>query len=150
MQDSSDDIAKFKAVLAEYGLPGALEFLNRRVPHRFTAVYKFDGDVVRNMGIHDNVGETESPLPPTPAEHSLCSYVTAQQPFVSENILEDPRLSDHFQRGRVNAYIGLPLSRGPSHLYGTLCQMDPQEQKLSDSEHRFLEMVAPLLLDYLE
>ena len=43
MQDSFDDIANFKAVLAEHGLPGALEFLNRRAPHRFTAVYKIDG-----------------------------------------------------------------------------------------------------------
>ena len=29
MQDSFDDIAKFKAVLADQGVPGALAFLNR-------------------------------------------------------------------------------------------------------------------------
>lgn len=137
-------------MLAERGLPGALEFLNRRVPHRYTAVYRFDGSVVCNLGIHDRLGELQSPLPPTPAETTLCQYVTPQQAFVSENVLEDPRLTNHYQRGLINAYVGLPLSRGPRHLYGTLCQMDPETQKLSDSEYRFLEMVAPLLLDYLE
>lgn len=150
MQDSFDDIADFKAVLAKHGLPGALEFLNRRAPHRFTAVYKLDGAAMLNLGIYDRLGEVPSPLPPTPNEHSLCDYVTAKQAFVSENVLDDPRLTDHFQRGRINAYVGVPLSRGPQHLYGTLCQMDPQAQKLSDSEYRFLEMVAPLLLDYLD
>ena len=150
MQDSFDDIAKFKAVLAEHGLPGALEFLNRRVPHRYTAVYRFDGSMVRNLGIHDRLGELASPLPPSPVENTLCQYVTAQHAFVSDNVLEHKGLVGHFQRGLTNAYVGLPLSRGPRHLYGTLCQMDPQAQKLSDSEYRFLEMVAPLLLDYLE
>ena len=150
MQDCFDDIAKFKATLAAHGVAGALEFLNRRVPHRYTAIYKIQGDLLLNLGIHDRLGEAVSPLPPTPNHQSLCHYVTAQNAFVSEDVLNDPRLSTHFQRGVINSYVGVPLSRGPQHLYGTLCQMDPQAQKLSDNEYRFLEAVAPLLLDYLD
>jgi GAF domain-containing protein len=150
LQDCFDEIAKFQAVLAEHGLPGALAFLNRRGPHRYTAVYRLDGDTMVNIGIHDRLGLVASPLPPIARDHSLCQYVTAEQAFVTENVLEDPRLSTHFQRGLINAYVGLPLSRGPSHLYGTLCQMDPDAQALSASEYRFFELVAPLLVDYLD
>lgn len=74
----------------------------------------------------------------------------AGQAFVSEDVLSDPRLVTHFQRGVMNAYVGLPLSRGPRHLYGTLCQMDPEAQHLAEGEYRFLEMIAPLLLDHLD
>lgn len=150
MQDCFDDIAKFKAVLADHGVPGALAFLNRRSPHRYTAIYKLDGDVMLNVGIYDRLGQVASPLPPTPRDHSLCSYVQPAQAFVSEDVLTDARLATHFQRGLINAYVGLPLSRGPRHLYGTLCQMDPQAQHLPDGEYRFLEMIAPLLLDHLD
>lgn len=150
MQDCFDDIAKFRAVLAGRGIPVALAFLNRRAPHRYTAIYRFDGDMMLNVGIHDRLGQVASPLPPTPREHSFCQYVSAGQAFVSVNVLADPRLATHFQRGLINAYVGLPLSRGPQHLYGTLCQMDPDAQRLSTAEYRFLEMVVPALLAYLD
>ena len=150
MQDSFDDLGHFEAVLTSQGLSGALAFLNRRAPHRYTAVYQLAGDKMLNLAIYDRLGELVSPLPPTPNGNSFCQHVLPGQAFISENVLNDPRLTTHFQRGVINSYVGLPLSRGPLHLYGTLCQMDPGAQQLSEGQYLFLQQVAPLLLAYLD
>ena len=40
------DVRAFTASLAEGGLREALRYLNRRTPHRYTGVYRFDGDMI--------------------------------------------------------------------------------------------------------
>jgi hypothetical protein len=40
---------KFKKILAPGGLEAAMRWLNDRVPYRYTAIFAFEGDILRNV-----------------------------------------------------------------------------------------------------
>ena len=50
---SENAISTMTQVLQEEGVHGALRFLNKRTPHRFTGIYRYDGDTLRNVYIFD-------------------------------------------------------------------------------------------------
>ncbi|RYF31751.1 MAG: hypothetical protein EOO23_01405, partial [Comamonadaceae bacterium] len=52
----SDVIQKYLAVLEAEG-PAGLQFLNERVPHRYSAVYRLEGGTLRNEFVFDKLGE---------------------------------------------------------------------------------------------
>ena len=48
MSNTTPDLVEFRIALSD-GVHAALRYLNSRTPHRFTGVYRYDGDVLRNM-----------------------------------------------------------------------------------------------------
>jgi hypothetical protein len=74
-------IDAFKSALASSGADSALEFLNAGVPHRYSAVYRLEGDVLRNILLHDKAGEVRPAyLAEVPFETS-CHFDVAAQPL---------------------------------------------------------------------
>src|SRR3954464_5010579 len=49
----SSEALVFASHLRREGLHAALRFLNSRTPHRFTALYRYDGDTMRNVALYD-------------------------------------------------------------------------------------------------
>jgi GAF domain-containing protein len=138
-----------RGLLERGGLPPALDFLNRRVPHRFTAVYRLDSGVMRNVAIVDKQRDViPDHLKAVPFETSFCQFVL-RDGFFRYHGLRDDRLEGHPYKGVVESYVGLPLADGDARLVGTFCHFDFPPLPVSDEEFEFMQQVAKVLPDYL-
>lgn len=140
------------SILQRRGFKGGLQWLNDRVPHRWTAIYRLDSAVVVNQFIVDKLKMTDlGSLAALPLKDSFCQFAMRDGEFVKHDTGQDddPRLVGHVYRGVVNSYVGLPLMVSPYSLYGTLCHFDTAPQVISDDEFAFLQKAARLLPTYL-
>jgi GAF domain-containing protein len=144
--ETTRDLAAFEAVLAQSGLPGALQFLNARTAFRYTAIYRIDGGFMRNICLFDRLGQAQPSLQRVPLGDSFCQFVLAGDRFQTNDSAHDLRLDGHPFQGVLNAYFGLPLSRSPGTIYGTLCHFDLEPRQIDDSEVPFLETIRPSLM----
>lgn len=147
-------LTELVSTLDMHGLKAGLQWLNDRVPHRWTAVYRLDEDLLmRNIQIVDKQNEPElGALAIVPVQDSFCQFTMRDGHFLSHNTAEDsdPRLEGHIYKGVLNSYCGLPLMRDMDKMYGTLCHFDSSPHLISDSEFEFLQRVARILPRYLE
>jgi GAF domain-containing protein len=144
---------EFTDILNKQGLKAGLLWLNGRVPHRWTAIYRLDDVVMSNKHIVDKQNEPDlGPLAAVPVKDSFCQFAIRDGEFVKENTGtdDDARLNGHPYKGVVNSYVGLPLMLGTDNLYGTFCHFDMTDHKISDSEFQFLQRVARILPRYLD
>jgi hypothetical protein len=140
-----------RADLDRSGLHAGLAFLNQRVAHRFTGVYRLRGGVLHNIGLFDKQGEVASEaLLAVPLTDSFCQFVLRDGLFAAGNTATDPMLDGHPYQGVVGSYVGLPLTRTGDDLQGTLCHFDFATQDVPDDELAFLRRAALLLPRYLQ
>ena len=133
------------------GLSGLLDFLNTRVVHRFTALYRLDGPVLRNVAVHDKHKHLDAlDLKVVPLKDSFCQFVLRDGLFLTPGSGEDERLKGHPYSGIVGSYVGVPVSTQGGALRGTLCHFDLVDHEVSDDEFLFLERAAGLLPLYLQ
>jgi hypothetical protein len=141
---------KFEEAMERGGVYAALAFLNGRSPYRYTAIYRFEGEMVRNLYLFDRLGTVASDPSPVPMGDTFCQFVGAPGNFSTSNSLEDSRLDEHPKREVLQSYFGLPLSRKPGTIFGSLCHFDALPQSIADDEIPFLESVTPELMKHLE
>ncbi|MFC6280691.1 MULTISPECIES: GAF domain-containing protein [Polaromonas] len=148
---TSDPYQSLQDLLQKQGLKAGLAFLNDRVPHRFTAVYRLDDMMLRRVELVDKGGSPleVNGLEAVPLETSFCQFVLRDGQFVTSQSASDTRLDGHPYQGVVGSYIGLPLQGGGDKLFGTFCHFDFSEQPVNDEEFAFLQRVARLLPRYL-
>jgi hypothetical protein len=136
--------------LLQRGLPGALKYLNARVPHRFTAVYRLDTPLLRNVALIDKHQHLEPvDLQVVPLKDSFCQFVLRDGLFLTSESAGDERLAGHPYQGVMGCYVGVPISRAPGTLAGTLCHFDLDSRTIDDDEFLLLERVAQLLPSFL-
>jgi hypothetical protein len=142
---------QIEAEIAEGGLVAALSFLNARVPHRFTAVYRLDGPVLRNVAVADKHRHLDAPdLQVVPLTDSFCQFVLRDRLFLTIDSGADARLAGHPYSGIVGSYVGVPISRGKGTLDGTLCHFDMANHPISDDEFLLLARAAHLMPTFLD
>lgn len=91
----NDSLTAYRARLQADG-PAALDFLNQRVPHRYSAVYELSSGTFRNLFLHDKQGEVMPEfLQVVPFEHSFCQFVLRDGLFLTDNSGADFRLDGH-------------------------------------------------------
>ncbi len=140
----------YVALCAQFGLPAALLELNRRVPHRYTAAYRLDGQRLRNVELIDKAGEDRPEfLAEVPFANSFCQFVLRDGGFLTSDSGHDARLDGHPYKGVMVAYHGVPIADGEGKLLGTLCHFDVQQQPLSDAEFEHLQSVAQVIHRFL-
>lgn len=149
-QDLNQQLAQFRSAFDSGGLYGALQYLNARTSYRYTAIYRLDGLMMRNIFLYDRQGENPKTLSEVPLGDSFCQFVMADNGFNTSNSADDERLGGHPYRGVMNSYFGLPLSRKPGTIYGTFCHFDFEPKVIPDSEIPLLEAATSLLMDRLE
>lgn len=134
----------FAEVLHQSGLHGALRLLNGRTPHRFTGVYRYDGAMLRNVGLFDQFNPEKTQGADAPIGNTFCSLVPQfDGVLVFAEASTDPRVAQI--ETPVVSYCGVQLRDGDGVALGTLCHFDlkPCEPRTSDLE--FLKRLAPLL-----
>lgn len=143
-------LVRFHGALESGGLQEALHYLNARTTFRYTAIYRLDGQMMRNIVLYDRQGENPAALEEVPLGDSFCQFVMRDDGFNTVNSADDARLHGHRYQGVIHSYFGLPLSRRPGTIYGTLCHFDFEPMEIADSEIAFLETVSTLLIDRLD
>lgn len=149
-QGLDQQVAQFRSAFEHGGLYGALRYLNARTNYRYTAIYRLDGQMMRNIHLYDRRGENPENLTEVPLGDSFCQFVMANNGFNTVNSGLDTRLDGHAYQGILNSYFGLPLSRNPGTIYGTLCHFDFEPMAISDDEIPLLQAVSAELMDHLD
>ncbi len=139
------DLLAFQQALAAGGVHGALAFLNGRTPHRFTGVYRFDGDILRNEALFDRFEPALRRGGDVPLNDTYCAIVGRSQ--CDLELLDarvDPRIEPKVNTPVVS-YCGTLIRDAHGMPFGTLCHYDmlPCEQRTSDVP--LLEAAAAIL-----
>ncbi|QIL80750.1 guanylate cyclase [Diaphorobacter sp. HDW4A] len=144
------ELIEFSQLLKRDLLLG-LAYLNERVPHRFTAVNQFDGDLIRNVHVYDKQGQVmPKHIKPVAMGDSFCQFVARDGHFLSCDTAEDVRLDGHRHQGNYNAYVGVPILDNVNKLWGTLCHLDLVSQTVTDQEFDFLQRASGVLSRHLK
>lgn len=132
------------------GLQAGVEFLNARVPHRFTGIYHLHDAVLHNVALIDKQGEMASEdLLAIPFENSFCQFVRRDGRFIMIDSTADSRVDGHVYQGILNSYVGVPLSVDGVNFYGTLCHFDTSGTDMPIDEFVFMERAVLALVPYL-
>ena len=98
------------AALAAYGVPAGLQYLNSRVAHRCTAIYRLENSTMRCLHLHDQVREFASEfLDVVPLDDSYCQFVLRDGFFLSEKTSNDRRLDGNSHQRMELSYHGVPI-----------------------------------------
>jgi hypothetical protein len=137
--------------LAHGGLTGALAVLNRRVPHRFTAVYRLLGQSLHNIATVDKHHHLDPlDLKVVPLKDSFCQFVLRDGLFLTRDSGTDIRLDGHPYGGVVGCYVGVPIPGRDGRLAGTLCHFDLDSHDIPDDEYLLLDRAAMLMPAFLQ
>ncbi len=143
-------VAEFSHVLSHEGIVAGLQFLNRRVAHRCTAIYRLEAMTVRNIYIYDREGALlPESLGVVPLGDSFCQHALRDGAFLSSDTRDDSRVDGSPFKGVVVAYHGIPLVGQNCELFGSLCHFDFVPRSLSDEEFEFMQKAARVLSAYL-
>jgi CheY-like chemotaxis protein len=138
--------AEFRRILREEGFHAALGVVNQSGAHRFTGMYRFDGDMLRNVHLFDRANPTVRRGDDAPLAETYCSLVgAARGPFVTTDAEADPRLLEHPARLCVRSYCGALLRHADATPFGTVCSFDVVSQPAPDELVTLLQLVAPIL-----
>lgn len=141
-----NDLNTFTSILMAAGPLAAVSYLNAGVTHRFTAVYRFSGQVLKNVLLFDKRREVIPPfLAVVPFERSFCQFVHRDQVFRTNDSASDRRLQHHPYRGLIMSYHSVPLLSAQDVLWGTLSHFDMSPMMLSDEEFELMKNSARLL-----
>jgi hypothetical protein len=128
----------------------ALRALNASVPHRFTAIFKVDGDRVRNVLLFDKLN-----LPPPesftnfPLADSFCQFVLRDSFLHVDDSTQEAMLAGSPYQGVIRAYHAVALTLLSAEVVGTLAHFDPAPQTLDDAHFGLLVMASRALPEIL-
>ncbi|MEP7329439.1 MAG: GAF domain-containing protein [Betaproteobacteria bacterium] len=115
----------FGEILTRDGPHAALRYLNGHGRYRFTAVYRREGDTMRNVHFYDRNDPQIERSSDLPVNATYCQFAMARrEQFVTNDAMEDVRLEGHPARGQVRAYCGVPLIDPEGTVLGSLCSFD--------------------------
>jgi len=146
---AEEDVAAFRTVLRDQGLHAALAFLNGRTPHRFTAVYRYDGDMLRNVAIFDRWQPEVTRGDDVPLNQAYCSVIKSSGLALE---VQDGRTDPRFPAlatSPVASYCGVPIARPDGGLFGALCHWDLARCEVRSVEIPMLFAAAPMILEWL-
>ncbi|MDM0117293.1 GAF domain-containing protein [Variovorax sp. J22R133] len=143
MQQSERNLDRFLAWLRSEGPEAALQYLNSGVPHRYSAIYRFEGELLRNVALHDKRRQMRPQfLIAVPFKQSFCQFVRRDQVFRTEDSASDERLAGHPYRGVVVSYHSAPVLNDQGALWGTMSHFDMGRQPLPEPEFDLLREAA--------
>ena len=139
---------RFRATIAADGLWVAIRSLNAASPYRFTAIFGFDGDLLRNVCLVDKEDSTVKNCADQPITESYCIFIhRAAEPFSVEYALQDKRVDGHPKQRSYQCYYGIPLVGRNGKLLGTVCHFDKEAVPVSEDVVMTLDDLAPVIAE---
>lgn len=147
MTDAGPELIELKSILATRGLHEVLRFLNDRTPHRFTGLYRYDGDMLRNVCLFDRYSPEARRGDDVVMKDAYCSIAKeAGEHLAFADARTDGRFP-HKNGSPVISYCGVVLRDPDGKPFGALCHYDtsPCQPRISDMP--LLEAAGPLLVE---
>ncbi len=139
-------IAELKRTVARSGVKAGLVFLNGLTSHRFSALYRFDDRLLKNLFFFDREHPEREISEEIPVLSSYCVFVRdSRQNFTVENSLTDDRTVKHPKRLEIIAYCGVPLLDGDGKMFGTICHFDVAPRSIDLENVELMEELATVL-----
>lgn len=147
--ESDTALQQLRALIRDGDVRGALALLNARTEHRFTSLYRFDDDTLRNVWFHDCEHPARETIDDIPVLASYCVFVREERStFRVHDSDTDARVADHPKREQIRAYCGVPLLDSMGRMFGTICHFDFRPMRISDENVELMEALAPMLQRY--
>ena len=144
-------LAHLELLLKREGLGAAASYLNSRVPHRFTTIYRLDADIFTPVEVVDKRAQVDTnTTSATPFNESLCRFPVLHGTFTTSHTATDPRLKGATYPGEVGSYTGVQVTRSNGELYGTLCHYDFAPTYISHIEYQFLQLAVHLISRHVD
>jgi hypothetical protein len=139
---------KFKTTLEAHGLEAALRGLNHEVPYRYTAIFAFDGEMLRNICLIDKNNSSIANCSDQPITESYCMYIhRSRERFNVEQSVLDSRVEGHPKRRSFQCYYGIPLFGPQGKMLGTACHFDIMPVRVTEEVAEALDSLAPLIAE---
>lgn len=146
MTISNDVLQQMRAIRDDAGVRAVLIFLNGLTDHRFTALYRFDDETLKNLYFFDREHPDVESCPEIPVMASYCVFVRSSRlTFMTSDSLEDERVRGHPKEFEVRSYCGVPLVDEDGRMFGTICHFDFRPIPISDENVALMEAMASLL-----
>ena len=104
-------IPRLKKAYSEEGCRSALALLNSLCGLRFTSLYRFTGETLRNITFYDREYPEVNTCDDIPVLASYCVFVRdSGAPFKTENAKSDERAANHPKQETIQTRSGFPCS----------------------------------------
>lgn len=144
------DLIPFQARLQQDGLQSALRYLNARTPHRFTGVFRFDNDMLRNMALIDKWLPQVERGADVPLEQAYCAHLRRTgEPLEVTDGHRDPR-TPWMKDIPVVSYCGAVIQDRTGQPWGALCHFDSASCDAKVSDMPLLTAAAALIFAGIE
>ncbi|GAA4054887.1 hypothetical protein GCM10022409_47520 [Hymenobacter glaciei] len=142
------EIAEFATLLQQQGVHAALGYLNHRTPHRYTGVWRFDGDMLRSEVLFDRNLDDVRQGADAPMAATYCSLVGRYEaPVQILDAAVDPQALGIDTP--VISYCGALMRDDQGKAFGTLCHYDVQRCQERTTDQPLLNAAAQLLYQAL-
>ncbi len=138
-------IIDFEQTLRSRGLHAALAVLNQRTVYRFTGVYRFDGEWLRNVALFDRWNPEQAKGEDAPMHETFCAIVPSEGSLLE---VTDGAVDQRFPWMNENAvvsYCGTLIRGELGDPFGTICHFDVNRCQSASSEFPFMAAAAPLI-----
>jgi hypothetical protein len=138
-------VEEFRKALSRGGLHAALKSLNQHASHRFTGVYRYDGDTLRNVALFDRWNPQLEVGEDAPMDQTFCAIVPSRG--VALEVVNGPK-DERFpwmQANPVVCYCGALLRDEGGQPWGTVCHFDTQPCEAATSHLPELLALAPMV-----
>jgi GAF domain-containing protein len=130
------------------GLDAAMRWLNSPVQYRFTAIFAFEDDMLRNICFVDKDNADITNCVDQPILDSYCTYIVRSgKAFGVEQASTDVRVADHPKRHSYQCYYGVPLIDANGKILGTVCHFDAIPQSVTEDVASALDDLALLITE---
>ncbi|WP_035563287.1 hypothetical protein [Hymenobacter sp. IS2118] len=142
------EITEFTTLLNQQGAHAALGYLNQRTPHRYTGLWRFDGDMLRSEVLFDRKMPEVRQGADAPMAATYCSLVgRTEAPVQILDAAVDPQALGIDTP--VISYCGALVRDREGKAFGTLCHYDLQRCQERTSDQPLLTAAAQLLYQHL-
>lgn len=146
-EDTADEVL---SLIQQQAFQEALRQLNASVPHRFSAIFRIEGDRVRNVLLVDKLNQ---PLPPHfvdfPLADSFCQFVMRDSFLHVDDSTHEAMLDGSPYQGVIRAYHAVALTLLGAEVIGTLAHFDTAPQSLDDAHFGLLVLASRTLPEFL-
>lgn len=141
----ASDLAAFTIRLRSEGLRSALQFLNARTPHRYTGVFRFDGDMLRNVALIDKWDAGVRRGEDVPLAQAYCAHLhRTGEPLSVEDGSADARVP-WMAKSPILSYCGAVIKDEAGQHWGALCHFDTLRCEAKNSDMPLIVAAAAIL-----
>lgn len=146
MNSDNPVLPRLKSLVSQGKVREALMLLNSLTGHRFTALYRFDRETLRNLYFFDRENPSVDSSPDIPVLASYCVHVRdSGRTFETTNASQDPHVEGHPKRETVQSYCGVPLVDDAGKAFGSVCHFDLAPRAVTPESLEIMEAFAGLI-----